>query len=149
MTGCDDHEAVPVVTMRQRNSSRCGNCIDAADSRNDFEWNARCGEHESLFAASSKNKRVPALEAAHGVSGIGFGYQERVDPFLDLMRLPGLFPDVDDFGIEPRFFKQGRMDQPVVNDHVGLAQASQSLDRDQSRITRPGAGNVDEALSIH
>src|SRR2546426_4946849 len=62
------------------------------------------------------------------------------------MRSSRLFSQIDDFSAVFCLVEQSPIDQTIVDDDVGFAKASQSLDCHQPRISGPRSDNVNNTL---
>src|SRR5436309_1895219 len=88
--------------------------------------------------------RVAALQPDDVLAPPRPVHQEPVDLALAHARSSRSLADVDDGSARADLVEELVGNQPVVQDHLGLAKATQSLERDQLGIARTGADERDE-----
>ena len=101
------------------------------DHRTCRERNAQCGLPEKCDHDGSSFPRLFS--------------QQVTDGFL-LQRLRRRKPDVDLLGVGARVPEQARVHEMIVHHDVGRRETVQAANRDEPRIARAGANQIDDAL---
>src|SRR5262245_9291582 len=135
--------------MRYRNSGERRYGDGAGNSRHNFKRNSRLGQRARLFAAASKDKRVAALQPAHVLAFARLLDHEPVDVFLLGAFFARFLSNADDLGFRAGFFEQMQVDQAVMKDDVGFAEARQAPHGDQVGVSRAGANDVNGSGVLH
>src|SRR5262245_25409714 len=118
-----------------------------ANAGNDLERDFSIGQRLRLFPAATKNERIAALETHNLVTKPGVVDEYSVDFFLSDAMASGLLADKNPDGRGRRLFEKLKVHQLIVNDHLSAMQQLQSADRDQARISRPRAHEINFARS--
>src|SRR5262249_43786148 len=90
-------------------------------------------------AEAPEDRRIAALQPDDALAAPGPVDQQPVDVALTDARAAGRLAHVDDRRPAADLVQQLARDQPVVQDHVGLPQATQALQGDELGIARAGA----------
>src|SRR4029453_10894331 len=98
-----------------------------------------------LSPAATKNKRIAALEPHNLVTKPGVIDEYSVDFFLNDAMPSGLLAEKNPDGRGGRLFKKLKVHQLIVNDHLSAVQQLQPAARDQARISRPRADEINFA----
>ena len=59
--------------------------------------------------------------------------------------MTGLFAGKNEFGIRTRMTEQARIDEIIIDNHIGALDTFQAAHRDQPRIARPGPDQINFA----
>ena len=114
------------------------------DARHDVVVDAGRAQILEFLAAPAKDERIAAFQADDAVAALGVFAQQPMDGFLgDAVSASG-FSDFDQLRLAARQLEDFRADQAVVQDDVGRLQRAQGIQRQEARVTRPGA-NQDDA----
>ena len=105
-----------------------------ADAGDDAERNPRLDQGEPLLAAAAEDERIAALQPQHTPAIPGMADQPAGNIGLFRRRPSAAFAGVDKLGAGPREVEDARIDQRVINHHVGLAQPVERVQRQQPRI---------------
>src|SRR5262249_45990258 len=104
------------------------------------EWYACCRECHGFLAAAPKHKRIAALQAQYPLAALGQCNETLRDVRLSRRRSTAAFAGK----LEPRLRSLERqhalIDQRVVHNDIRLDQPRIGMQREQTRIARPGAG---------
>src|ERR1039458_4472776 len=128
--------------MRQRNPGRCGRTQSRGHARNDLERNVVAAQDLDLFPGASENQRIATLQSNNAQSGSRQGDHEAIDLSLQDFLFPAAFAHVVNLGGGWNELQYLGRDQVVVQDGFGSSQYAKSLQRQQLRITRPRAYQI-------
>lgn len=95
-----------------------------------------------FLADPPKNRRVPAFETNHRFPREGQIDEQLIDMLLLHRVAVGSFADVDLLRSGFRPLQQAGIGQTIVNDDVAFLQAIEPLERNQSRISRACANQI-------
>src|SRR5262249_24772957 len=133
------------------NAGVCGDRRAGRNSGHDFPFDSGLNQRLGLLAAAAKDERVAALQTHDDRMFIGLRDEQAVDLRLRPQLLGTLEPalaDVDQFGAGGRMFENLRVDQVVVDHAVGFGDQIARLEREQARIARPRADQINLAGSV-
>jgi hypothetical protein len=101
-------------------------------------------ERFDLLAAAAEDERVAALQPDHAPTLQREPHEQRVDLVLR-QRVPGArLADVDQLRIAACEVEDVGTDEAVVDDDVGLRDQPRRAQRQQIRISRTGADEMDD-----
>ena len=131
--------------MRHRNAGigRHGN--GAGDAGDDVKRQMRLGERQGLFASSTKEHRVAALEPHDGLAGFRKADEQPLDLGLGFRVPMALLAGIDDLRGGLAVIQQPLRHQMVVDHHIGLLERLQAFDGDQAGIPRTSANEIDNS----
>src|SRR5262249_50773984 len=101
------------------------------------------GERLRLLTAATEHERIAALQAHDATGGPAPVDEHLVDLVLREIDVAGRLAGGDELGTLGRQRQEERRRQAVVDHHVGPAEQHRAPVREQPRITRPGAHEVD------
>jgi len=116
---------------------------------NDPERNAGGCERGGFLAAAAEHERIAALEPQHAPSCARQLYQPPADVGLRRRGLAAALAGEFEQRLPAGERQYARIDQRVVDDHLGLLQAGERVEREQPGIARPGARKPDMTGSEH
>src|SRR4029453_4040112 len=116
-----------------------------ANAGNDLERDFSTSQRLRLFPAATKNERIAALEPHTLVTKAGVVDEYSVDFFLSDAMASRLLADKNPDGRGRRLFEKLKVHQLIVNNHLSAVQQLQPADRDQARISRPRADEINFA----
>ena len=131
------------TAMRDRNTGISGHGHRRSHARHDFERQAQLLQCQSLFAATSENKRITALETDHTMSGLRPFHQQIIDFLLTHRMLAGGFAHIDIFSSRRSQLQDMRISQPVIDHDIGPPQALHGPQRQKSPVSRSGSHQID------
>ena len=123
--------------MRDRDSGRGRNGAERGDPGHDLEWHAGLGQRQGLLATAPEDERVAALQA----DDVQAALPVENEPPGDLFLLELVAADQDRVRRSLRDKLGG--DEPVVDEHVARPEEIEPARRDQARVARAGADEVD------
>ncbi|CUI54064.1 Uncharacterised protein [Achromobacter sp. 2789STDY5608628] len=136
-----------VLAVRQRNAGIGRTGQRRGDAGHHLVAHAVRAQVFQFLAAAAEDEGVAALEPHHAAAQAGVLDQQGVDARLGrVMVLARQFAHRDAFGVAARQRHDVVADQPVVQDHVGLVQRAQRLQRQQAGIAGAGADQHHAAL---
>ena len=92
-----------------------------------------------LLAAAAQDKGIAALEPHYRLAGGGPFRQEFIDLRLGQSLAAAFLAHKDALGAGRSRVQQGRIQQAVIDHHLGLLQAVQTLDGDKAGVAGAGA----------
>ena len=92
----DEHHALRVIAMRDRNADRRGRRDPRRDAVDDFHFDARRVQRLLFFAAAAEHERIAAFQTRDAAPGPHMLEHLRDDAGLRRRRMPAAFADVDD-----------------------------------------------------
>ena len=128
--------------MSQRNPGIGRATTGCRNTRHHLERNAVGRQLFDLFATTTKDERVPPLEAQHALALLGQVYQLLVDLVLGHRVIGATLADVHALGITTAQFQNRRRNQTVVQHHVGLLHQAQCTEGQQIRVAWARAHQV-------
>ena len=117
-------------------------------ARHNLEGRSAAGQHQGFLAAAAENEGVSPLQTHDDLARSRPVQKQVIDLVLAQSLAAALLAHENQFrrlGSDP---EQRGVKQAVVNYHLGLGQAVFALDRDQPRITRTGAHQVDFSVNF-
>ena len=128
---CGQHQRVDVASVCQAlaNAACCGTC--SGNTGDNFERNAASVERIGFLGAASEHSGVTAFEPDHTLPALGGGHQRLRYLFLRPAVTAWSLAYIDAFGVAPCQFKDFRIKQPIVIDHIRLLQALNPAQGDQ------------------
>src|SRR5208282_760100 len=133
--------------MRQRNLGGRGRAQSRSHARNNLEGNVAAAQGFDLFPGPSEDQRIATLQPDNAQSGGRQGDHQTVDlTLLDLLFSATLAHVVNLSGWRNQCQYLGR-DQVVVQNRFSSSQQSKRLQRQQLRVTRPCAYQIN--LPLH
>ena len=130
-------------------NARVGGSRDARrHSRHDLVGDAGGAQRERLLAAAPEDKRVAALQAHDGPALARAGDHQLLRVALGDRVAAAPLADEDHLGVRARAGERTLGDQPVMQDHVGLRDQLDSAHREQGRVSRTGADEIDAAAHV-
>ena len=135
-----------IDAAKRRRDQRCGKRGQArGHAGHDSIRDAGRGQRNGFVTAASKNQRIAALEPQHPTARTR-QLDEPVGNFrLTDRRLSAALADVLQLRLRAGERQHAGIDQCVVQDDVGLNKSGNRIEREQTRVTRPGAGEPDMA----
>ena len=144
VAGCQ-HDRVVHAAQRGRDQRR-GQAREAGgNAGDDAERDAVFREHQNLLPGAAKHVGVAALQPQHAMPLPRQLDQLRRDVGLLRRRPAAAFAGEHQPGIGTCEVENARADQCVVHQHIGLLDAGQRVQRQQSRIARAGTDEPDVA----
>ena len=143
---------VKTVKLEQCDAVREGNAgvirrrHHGRNAGHDFKGNFRCREGLGFLAAPAKNVGVAALEPHDAFARAGSGDEQRGD---FLLRHGHVFAAGDEFGGRRRQPEQVGVHERVVEHHIGAPEQFRAAQREQTRVARPRADEMDSAFGLH
>ena len=116
---------------------------------NDLVIDAGLGQRFRLFAAAAEHERVAALEADHAPAGAGRLDHLQMDAGDALGMAAGQLIDADQLRLFRRVFQQTGGHETVVQNQIGLGQALDGAEGEQTGVARPGADQGDGRRWVH
>ena len=95
-----------MIPMRDRDARIRWDRDRARDAGNDLKRNAGLSQRARFLAAAPEHERVATLQSAHILAVARLFDHEPLDMFLLKTVVAGLFADIDDFRVRPRFFEK-------------------------------------------
>ena len=92
-----------------------------------------------LFAAAAEDERISTLEAEYPATLAGQFDEPERDVALQWRWLATALSGEDTLGTRARPIEDRRLDERIVDDHVGLPERIQRVQRQQARVAGPGA----------
>ena len=135
----DEHRAVRVVAVGERDAGVGGRAQCGGDAGHHFKRNARFAQGFQFLAAAPEHERVAALEPHHAFARTGMAHQQEVGFLLRHAAAAGALAHADFVGIAPHQIQHRIRHQRVVQHHVGFLNALQAFEREQPGIARPRA----------
>ena len=135
-----------MVAVRERNTGVIRRGDDGRNARHDFKLDFRRRECLGFFRAATKNVRIAALEPHDSFSFARFFDDQVVDLFL---RKICALAARNDFRLRAREPEQNRIHEQVINDHVRAPEQFRAAQREQARVARPGADEINCAFGFH
>ena len=111
-------------------------------SKGNFRRRQRLG----LLAAAPEDVRVAALEPDDAFARARPGDEQRGD---FLLRHGHVFAARNQFGGRRREAEQFGIGERVIDHHVGAAEQFRAAQREQPRVARPGADEINRATGFH
>ena len=139
----DHRELGGQATLRHGDPGERRNGDRRAEPRHDLERHPRRAQRERLLSAATEDERVAALQTHHRTPRPAVLDKARVDLVLRHRHALGRLAGVDQEGVGGREIEQWLTGQPVVDEHVGALDESSPAHRDQPRIARARADEVD------
>ena len=144
----------PLTTRKPDASPRCvtgmpasaGAAIALRDAGHHLAANACSAQRKRLLAASSEHERVAALQAHDAAASARGANHQRVDPVLRERMTSRALADEEPLRV-PRVPQDPLVDERVIQDEIGRAQARDRLARQQRGIAGPRADERDLAPS--
>src|SRR5215472_4973804 len=128
------------LAMRDRNPG-IGQAPDArADARHDSEGDTRRHQRQGLLPPTAEYEGIAALQAQHPPALASELDQPERDVALLRRRLAAALARIFQLDAGPCEIEDAAIDQRVIDDHLGLAQAVERKDREQAGIARPSPG---------
>jgi hypothetical protein len=122
--------------------------VARGDARHHFEPHSRRPQRVRLLAAAREDERVAAFEAHDLLAGLAALDQQRVDVGLVHRRAARRLADADPLRIR-REVEQSGDRETVVDHHVGAGQHLGAAKRQERRIARSGADEIDGHRVLH
>ena len=144
LVSADERDRVAAAGVRDGNARVAGDADERRHARDDLETDALFVQEQRLGAAAVEQERVAPLEAGDDLAFARLFGEQVADRFL-FERLLGRHADVDALGVGPRMPEQPRVDEMVVEHDVGRREALLAAHRDEARVARAGADQVDDA----
>ena len=135
--------------MRHRDAGVGGRRHRGADAGHDLERDAGLRQRQRLLAAAAEHERVAALQPHHDAASPRLLDQPRVDLALRQTVGARALAREDAERARRRLVEQGRVDETVVDDHVGAAQHLETAHRHEPGIARSGTDQVDATRLDH
>ena len=129
--------------MRDRDARVGGGRHAGGDAGDDLEGDAGRAQPLGLLTPAAEHERVPSLEADDLAPGRPVLEQQRLDLLLRGRGTAALLAGVEQLGVGPRAVQRGGRDEAVIDDDVGAGNELQRPRRQQARIARAGADQVD------
>jgi hypothetical protein len=123
---------------------RCGE--GRGDARGYLNPDTRRAQRSDLFAASTEDKGVAALQADHALALLGLLNEQRLNGFLGHGVVIALLTHVDAPGIAPGQVQDLGTHEAIVNDHVRFPKKPCGAKGEELRVSRAGADEMDHAL---
>ena len=141
----DEDAGLRVIAMGQRDAGIGRASGGGGDAGADLERNALFGQFFDLLAAAPENEGVAALQAQHALALQGQLDHQVADLLLRQGVIGALLADIDALGVAAHPVHDRGVDQPVVEHHVGFLHQAEGPERQQVRVARPGAHQIDLA----
>ena len=132
--------------MRHRNARVSRRCHRRADTRHFLERQSFHDQCLRFLAAAPENIRVTALEPHHALAFLRFGHQQRVDLVLLQFVTRAALAGVNNLRLRRTPAQQRRIRQVVIDHHLRLPQTFRAAQRQQSRIARTCANQINNAF---
>ncbi len=137
----DEADAVSMIAVRQRNPRVGGGSYGCGDAGHHREIDPRPGERLQLFPATPEDEGIAALEPYHSLALIRVLDQQGVDFLLGAAAADrfadkgaGGFAHADPGGVAPGEIEHRGRYQAIVQNHIGVLQCAQRLERQEFRI---------------
>ncbi len=127
-----------MVAMGQRNAGIGGTGRRSRDAGHHLAGDAMTAQIGQFLAAAPEDERVSALQPDHPQAGLRVFEQPAIDHILRGAGRTRRLTHFDPLGIAPSQGQNGRTDQAVVQDDVGLLQPAQRLETEQTGIAGTG-----------
>ncbi len=134
--------------MRDGNASGSGHGDGGTDSRHDLERNSRGAQGQRLFAATAEDEGIAALQSHNLLALARVANQQRLDLALIGAMFARPLADINQFRAAGGEFQQLVVCQFVEENRVGGFETALTLERQQLRIPRPGADEINLAERI-
>ena len=134
--------------MGHRDAGVGGHRDRGAHARHHLEGDAGLRQRQGFLAATAEHEGIAALEPDHAASPARVLDQPRVDLDLGQAVAAGALAREEPERAGRRLVEQGRVDEAIVDDHVGPAQGIEPAHRHEPGIARARADEVD-APPVH
>ncbi len=148
VAGGEDHGTVDAA-QRRRDQRRGQRRKPRGDAGHDPERHARRGQRRRFLAAAGEHEGIAALEPQHPLAAPRQHDEALRNVVLDRRRLAAALAGEFEPRARPRERQHARIDQGVVDDHVGLGEPGQRVEGEQPGIARPSPGEPDMAGFEH
>ena len=144
-----DGETGAMVAMRERDARAVGSGNDRRNPWHHFKRDARAGELLGFLAPAAEDVGITAFESHDAFACARPGDEQLVEFVLRNRMVLGAFAAVNDLGGLRRQAQQVRIHQRVIDHHVGAREQFGAAQREQARVARPGAHQIDHAGRLH
>lgn len=135
-----------VVAMRERDARVIRRGRDGRHARHDLEGNFGLHQRLRLLAPATEDVGIATFEPHDAFARARLGDHQCVELFLGNVLS---FAARNQFAARAGVPEQCRVDQQIVNDHVGALQQIRAAQREQSRIARARAHQIYRASFRH
>jgi hypothetical protein len=142
----EDGETGAMLAMGEGNAGVIRRRHDRRNAGHHFKTDFRRRERLGFLAAAPENVRIAALEPHDAFAFARPGDEQRGD---FLLRHGHVFAARDEFGGRRRQPEQVGIHQRVVEHHVGAPEQFRAAQREQARVARPGADEINCAFGFH
>ena len=138
-------EAGAMLAVREGNARVIRRGDDRRNARHDFEMDFRRRQRLGFFAAAAENERIAALEPDDAFAFARFGDAARGDFLLRHLHVVCRAKSTRRMAGEA---EQVRVDERVVENHVGAAEQFRAAQRKQARVARSGPDKINVPLDF-
>ena len=138
-----ERHAVASTRIGERNAGVARGADGGRNTRDDLEWHAVLVKEQGFLPAAIEQERVSPLQPRDDLSFPRFLDEQVVDGFL-IERLRRGQANVDLLSFMTRIAEQPRVHEVVVQHHIGGGEVARAACADETRVSGPGADEVDD-----
>ncbi len=139
------HHGVDRAPIRQAFTDARGRGAGRGDAGNDLESDTAGFQRIDFFSAAPEHPRITAFQPHDALAAFGSHHKGLCDFLLRPAVTARSLPNVNALGVTTGQFKDFRVKQPVIIDHIGFLQALHAAQGDQILRPRSCANKADTA----